>query len=132
MSAHRFSVTSKKLSADVEIADAGDRAAFAYASLKGDVAPAQLGNALWAAMREAGVKPQDVNNFIIREASGEENLVAAVYPVLEGAHAVWMVLYRADRDSSCFRALPSRKRVGDALDAAFAELTKEVVRPHKP
>jgi hypothetical protein len=132
MSSKRFRVVAGALAADVEFSEDGERAAFQYGQTRSEARPTDVGQALWAAMRQANVKSQDVNRFMLHEGSGEGPLVAAVFPILEGAHAMWTVLYRADQDASVFRSLASRAKVSDALNAAFTQIARDVARPHKP
>lgn len=129
---HRFLVVARKEQGVVEISDDAKRAAAQVRSEKVEATGPTIGAKLWAAMRAAGVSPQAVNHLAIFEGDDEGTLIATLHPMLEGAHATWLVLYRADRDGSVFRALGSRNRLGDALDAAFTKLSEEIVMPHKP
>lgn len=116
----------------MEFSDDASRAALQFESEKREAEPGDIGSSFWEAMKAAGVEPLRQNQFIIHEDGREGRLIAALHPVLEGARAVWLVLYRADKDASCFKPLGSRQRIGDALDLAFQELIKEIKRPHKP
>jgi len=128
----RFLVLAKTREGIVELSDDAGRAALQFESQKQEVQPGGIGTAFWEAMKAEGVEPLRQNQFIIHEKDRDGTLIAALHPVLEGARAVWLVLYRADKDASCFKPLGSRQRIGDALDLAFQELIKEIKRPHKP
>jgi len=128
----RFLVLAKTREGVVEFSDDAGRAALQFESEKRQAEPGGIGTAFWEAMKAAGVEPLRQNQFIIHEKDRDGTLIAALYPVLEGARAVWLVLYRADKEASCFKPLGSRQRIGDALDLAFQALIKEVKRPHKP
>lgn len=129
---HKFLVVARQEKGIVEISDDAKRAATQVGSEKREATGPTIGGKVWEAMRAAGVSPQGVNHLAIFEADENGTLIATVHPVLEGAHATWLVLYRADREGSVFRALGSRNRLGDALDAAFTKLIEEIVMPHKP
>ena len=129
-----FKVVARDHSAVVEISDDVRRAAAQYKNNKCEGAGPTIGGKLWEMMRAAGVHQEkdNINNLVIYEEDEGGSLVATIQPVLEGAHAMWMVLYRADKQASAFRPLGGRHRLGDALDAAFAKLCQEIVLPHKP
>ena len=132
MEKHEFVVLSRGLKARLIFGADGTRAAVAFGSEEEEVEGDQAGSALWGAMRRGGLNANNVNCFEVCEGHADGKLIASLRPVLEGSRVVWLVLYRADKDSSAFRALGSRQRIGDALDACFDELRKEIVLPHKP
>lgn len=127
-----FLVIAKTREGRVEFSDDAARAALQFEDQKREANPGEIGSAFWDAMKSAGVEPLKQNQFIIHEGDRSGTLIASLHPVLEGARAVWLVLYRADKDASCFKPLGSRQRIADALELAFAELIKEIKRPHKP
>lgn len=132
MTVLRYVVTAASLEGLVEFEERGERAKARYGEHTAESPGTQVGTTLWTTFREGGVNPQSVNHFTLREAEDEQRLVATIVPVLEGAHVVWTVFYRADKAASCFRPLGSRRRIPDALDLALAELAGEIVLPHKP
>jgi hypothetical protein len=131
---NRFKVVARDHSAVVEIADDARRAAAQYKSNKIEATGTTIGGKLWEMMRAAGVnqEKENVNHFAIYQEDEGGALIATIHPVLEGAHAMWLVLYRADKQASVFRPLGSRHRVSDALDTAFTKLSQEIILPHKP
>jgi len=116
----------------VEISDDAARSALKFGAEQREASPSEIGSAFWDAMKKSGVDPLRQNHFHIHEKDRDGKLIAALYPVLEGARVVWLVLFRADHDASCFRPLGSRQRIGDALDVAFAKVLDEIRLPHKP
>lgn len=132
MEKHEFAVVSRSHRARVVFSGDGKRAGVEFQGRGEEMEGGRAGTALWDLMRSAGVNANSVNCFELYEKDPDGKLVASLRPVLEGARVVWLILYRADKDASAFRALGSRQRIGDALDACFAELRKEIVRPHKP
>jgi hypothetical protein len=131
---NKFKVVARDHAAAVEISDDARRAAAQYKSNKIEATGITIGGKLWEAMRAAGLNQEkdNVNHFAIYQEDEGGTLIATIHPVLEGAHAMWMVLYRADKKASAFRPLGSRHRVSDALDAAFTKLSQELIMPHKP
>jgi hypothetical protein len=129
---HRYFVGAKKLSGTIELGDRAEKANVQYQGQSREAPGEQAGSAFWGAMRAAGVTTEQVNGFVIQEGSADGLHVAHVLPVLEGARAVYMILYRADKDASVFRSLGTRQRVGDALDVVFQKLKSEIILPHKP
>jgi hypothetical protein len=131
---NRFKVVARDHSAVVEISDDARRAAAQYKNDKVEATGPTIGSKLWEAMRNAGVnqEKENINHLAIYEGDVGGTLIATIHPVLEGAHAMWLVLYRANKTASAFRPLGSRHRVSDALDAAFAKLSQEIIMPHKP
>jgi len=125
-------VVAKNQDGLIEISDDAGRAALAFGDEKREAPPAEIGSAFWDAMKKAGVDPLRQNHFHVHHQDRDGQLMAALYPVLEGARVVWLVLYRADKDASCFKPLGSRQRIGDALDLAFSKVLQEVRLPHKP
>jgi hypothetical protein len=128
----RFVVLAQTKEGIVEFSDDAGRAALKFESEQRETDPQGIGSAFWDAMKKAGVNPLTQNNFIIHENDAAGTIIASLHPVLEGARVMWLVLYRADRDASCFKALGSRQRIGDALDLAFQTLIGEIKLPHKP
>ncbi|MGF1511801.1 MAG: hypothetical protein ACFB9M_20080 [Myxococcota bacterium] len=128
----RFLVIAKSREGIVEFSDDAGRAALLLETEKREATPSEIGSSFWDAMKKAGVDPLSQNQFIIHENDREGTLIASLHPVLEGARVVWLVLYRADRNASCFKPLGSRQRIADALDLAFGQLIQEIKRPHKP
>jgi hypothetical protein len=116
----------------VEFSDDAGRAALKFGDEKRETKPAEIGSGFWDAMKKSGVDPLRQNHFHVHEDDRDGKLIAALYPVLEGARVVWLVLFRADHDASCFKPLGSRQRIGDALDLAFAKVIEEIRLPHKP
>ena len=132
MSSKRYLVWSRKVSGAVEFSEDAARAGVRVGSQTREVAPGELGAAYWEALKASGVAPMTINGFAVHEGDESGTLVATLHPVLEGAHATWLILHRADRDGSVFRALGNRQRLGDALQATFDALRKDIVLPHKP
>lgn len=132
MNKHEFVVLSRGHKARVVVSGDGNRSGVAFGGEEAEVEGEQTGTALWEVMRAGGLNANKVNCFEVCEGSSEGRLIASLRPVLEGARVVWLVLYRADKDSSAFRALGSRQRIGDAMNLCFEELRREVVLPHKP
>lgn len=116
----------------VEFSEDANRSAFKFGSEQREVPPTELGSAVWDGMKKAGVDPLTQNHFMVHENDRSGTLVFMTLPVMEGARVVWLVLYRVDRDASCFKPLGSRQRIADALDLAFARLAEEIKLPHKP
>ena len=116
----------------VEFSDDAERAALKFQTEQRETPPAEIGSALWEAMKSAGVDPLRQNFFSIHEGDRDGTLFAELLPVTEGARVVWVVFYRADRAASAFDALGNRQRIGDALDLAFGKLITEIRMPHKP
>lgn len=129
---NRYVVVARKLSGTIEFADLGATAEVDYAGHARSVAGAAAGSALWTVMKEAGVNSQSVNSFVVYEDDQDGPIVAHLIAVLEGARIVWLILYRADRGASCFKPLGSRQRIGDALDACFQQVVRDIELPHKP
>jgi hypothetical protein len=131
---NKFKVVARDHSAVVEISDDARRAAAQYKNDKCEATGPTIGSRLWETMRAAGVnqEKENINHLAIYDGDTSGTLIATIHPVLEGAHAMWLVLYRADKAASAFRPLGSRHRISDALDAAFAKLSSEIVMPHKP
>ncbi|NJK87932.1 MAG: hypothetical protein HC923_00075 [Myxococcales bacterium] len=130
---HRFRVlVAKNREGIVEISDDTKRAALKFESVQREANPTDIGSAYWEAMKASGVDPLRQNHFHIHEGDRDGILIAALYPVLDGARVVWLVLYRADHAASCFRPLGNRQRIGDALDLAFHAVIDEIQLPHKP
>jgi hypothetical protein len=132
MSTMRYLVWSRKATGTVEFDAAATRAAARVGSQTREAPADRVGGAYWEALKASGVAPMTINGFAIHEGDEKGTLIATLHPMLEGAHATWLILYRADRDGSAFRALGNRQRLGDALDATFAQLAKELQLPHKP
>jgi hypothetical protein len=132
MEKHEFAVTSRAHRARVVFSGDAQRVGVEFAGASEETEGERAGHVLWDLMRTHGVDPNTVNCFELYENDAEGKLIASWRPVLEGARVVWLVLYRADRDSSAFKALGSRQRIGDALELGFEALRKEIVRPHKP
>ncbi len=116
----------------VEFNDDASRAALKFDTEQREAVPAEIGSSFWDAMKKSGVDPLRQNHFHIHENERDGKLVGTMFPVLEGARVVWLVLFRADKDASAFKPLGNRQRIGDALDLAFRELIKEIQLPHKP
>jgi hypothetical protein len=131
---NRFKVVARDHSAMVEVSDDARRAVAQYKNDKCEATGPTIGGKLWEKMRAAGVnqEKENVNHFAIYDGDEAGTLIATIHPVLEGARAMWLVLYRADKAASAFRPLGSRHRVSDALDAAFTKLSQEIIMPHKP
>jgi hypothetical protein len=127
----RYIVQSKGHATGVVFNDTADHAAFSYDGHSGSSPASGLGRALWEAMSAAGVAPGSVNHFLLFEDAEDGKLVGSLYPVLRGAQAVWLPMYRADKDSTCFRSLPASHRVGDALDDLFGALANDIKQPFK-
>ena len=127
----RYAITASSLEGQVEFTPRGDRATARFHEQEIDVEGQGIGSAWWTAAR-ATTRTQEINHISLREADGEGRLVAMIIAVLEGAHAVWTVFYRADKAASCFRTLGNRQRIPDALDLAFTQLASEIFLPHKP
>lgn len=128
----RYKVVSRKHSGTVEFSERADRAVAKFGSQSKEVPGEKAGSALWEAMRAGGVTQQEVNGFAVFEDQPDGIQIGSVIPVLEGARAVQLILYRADRDASAFRSLGTRQRIGDGLDVVFEKLKGELVLPHKP
>ena len=128
----RYVVTAGGREASVEMSEKGDQAAITVDGQTEKTAGPRAGAALWKGLGNAGLRANGINLFVIKEAEGEGKIICTVPAVMEGAHVVWKVLYRADRNASCFKSLGSRTRIGDALDVAFAKLASEHEMPHKP
>lgn len=131
---NKFKVVARDHSALVEFSDDARRAVAQYKNEKIEAPGLAIGGKLWESMRATGISQEkdNINHFAIYERDEGGTLVATIHPVLEGAHAMWLVLYRADKKASAFRSLGSRHRLSDALDAAFAKLIQEIIMPHKP
>jgi hypothetical protein len=129
---NRFVIVSGDKEGVVEIADDAVRAAAQFKDEKRLATGQTIGAELWSAMNASGVNRDHVNHFAIYEGDRSGTLIATIQPVMHGNHATWLVLYRANKDATCFRTLCNRHRVGDALDAAFAKASEEIVMPHKP
>lgn len=125
-------IVAKNKEGIVEFSDDASRSALKFGEQQREAAPQEIGSALWEAMRAAGLNPMTQNHFMIHEDDRDGTLVSAIMAVMEGARVVYLVLYRVDRDASCFKPLGSRQRVGDALDLAFGRLVEEIKLPHKP
>lgn len=132
MSKRFLVVVAKNEDGIVEFSDDAGRAALQFSEEKRETNPSEIGSAFWDAMKKSGVDPLRQNHFHVHEGDRDGTLIAALYPVLEGARVVWLVLFRADHDASCFKPLGSRQRIGDALDLAFAKVIEEIRLPHKP
>lgn len=132
MSNNRYTVQAGKDEGTVQLGDDGSKAGVAFGNEKAQCAGKLAGSTLWAAMRKGGLSAQNQNLFVIKEEGAEGKTIAVIPAVLEGAHAVWTVFYRADKGSSAFRAAGARKTIGDALDLAFEKLAGEHFLPHKP
>ena len=128
----RYMIVAKNREGLVEFSDDAARSALKFAEEKREAPPGQIGSALWEAMKDAGMNPLTQNHFMIHEDDRDGTLVAVLMAVMEGARVVWLVLYRVDRDASCFKPLGSRQRIGDALNLAFVQLVEEIKLPHKP
>lgn len=128
----RYVVTARKHSGTVEFSERADRAVCTVGAQKREADSAKVGAALWEAMRAGGANLQAVNGFAVFEGNPDGVQIASVHPVMEGARATWMVLYRADKDASAYRPLPSVQKIGDALDLLFQKLASEIRQPHKP
>ena len=125
-----FEVIAHSQTGQIEFGEGAHNAAVRFDTHRQEVPGAEAGQALWHCMMSGGVSPQTLPIVIIREGSGVP--VATLHPVLQGAQAVWLMLYRANRDGTCFRNLGSKHRIGDALGTVFHEVQKEVRIPHKP
>lgn len=128
----RYVVATQRFSGEVLIADDGEKAVERYGDQARESRVERAGAALHDAFKVGGADLATANGYAIHEDDAEGTLIATMHPVLEGARAVWLVLYRANREASCFKPLGSRQRFADALDAAFAELKEEIKLPHKP
>ena len=131
---NRFQLVARDHRVTVEISDDARRAVAQFKNEKYEATGPTIGGKLWDGIRATGVnqEKENINHFALYENDEGGTLIATVHPVLEGAHATWLVLYRADKRASVFRPLGSRLRVGDALDAAFGKLSQEIILPHKP
>ena len=132
MAVLRYVVTAASFDGQVEFSARGERAKALVLRQTAEADGRRAGSALWTALRAAEVNPQSINHLTVREDREEPQMVATIVPVLQGAHVVWTVFYRADRAASCFRPLGSRRRIPDALDLALGELAGEIALPHKP
>ena len=133
MSNNRYTVITGQHEGVVQLSEKGDKAGLAFGGEKAQCEGGQAGSTLWATMRKGGeLSAQNVNLFTVKEEGADGKIIALVVAVLEGAHASWTVLYRADKGSSAFKAAGSRKTIGDALDLAFQSLAAELFLPHKP
>jgi hypothetical protein len=128
----RFVVVVRDRQAAVEISDDGKRAVAQAGNEKREAPSPAIGSKLWEAMLASGLPRESANHFAVHEGDATGTLVATIHPVLTGAHATWLVLYRANREGSVFRSLGNRHRVGDALDVTFAKVGEEISMPHKP
>ncbi len=129
---NRYVVVARKLSGVVELTERGAAGRIEYEGHNSSVEGRNAGSQLWRAMVEGGVNPQGINSFAVFEGNEDGPAIAHVIAVLEGARVVWLVLYRADRSASCFKPIGSRQRIGDALDACFQQVVKDLELPHKP
>lgn len=132
MSNNLYTVQAGTDEGTVQMSDDGKKAGVAFGSEKAQCEGGRAGSTLWAAMRKGGLSAQNQNLFVIKEKGDKGQTIAVVPAVLEGAHVVWTVFYRADKGSSAFKAAGARKKIGDALDLAFEKLAGELFLPHKP
>lgn len=129
---NRYKVLTRKHSGAVELSERAERAVVKFGTQSKEAPGERAGSALWELMRAAGVTQQEVNGFTVFEDQADGVQIGSVIPVLEGARAVQLVLYRADREASAFRSIGTRQRIGDGLDLVFERLKGELVLPHKP
>ncbi len=129
---NRFAVVTHQRSGTIEFYDLGTHARVQHEGKSQNVSGSAAGSSVWTLMKEAGLNPQNVNTFIVHQDSPDGRAVAYLHAVLEGARVVWLILYRADRDASAFKAAGSRQRIGDALDACFKLIIDDIQLPHKP
>lgn len=113
------------------VSEDGQRAGLEYGGVQWEGALADAGRGFAGVLDEARVDRQQLNGLDLFEGD-QTRPFATLRPVLEGTRAVWLVLYRADRNASAFRAEAQRVRLADALTATFERLAAEVRRPHKP
>ena len=129
---NRYVVVAGQNAGSVELTERGARAVVAVRDRSVQVDGGRSGSALWAAMIESGVSAQSVSTFTVFEGESTGPAVAYLHAVLEGARVVWLILYRVDRTASAFRAVGRRQRAGDALEACFQAIVKDIELPHKP
>lgn len=132
MSNNRYTVQAGSAEGTAQLSDDGQKAGVAYGSDKAQCEGNRAGSTLWSIMRKGGLSAQNQNLFVIKEEGADGKTIAVIPAVLEGAHAVWTVFYRADKGSSAFAAAGARKTIGDALDLAFEKLSGDHFLPHKP
>ncbi len=128
----RFVVAAAGQEAEVQMSEDGAKAVISVQGKSVEARGDRAGGAVWKGMGNTGLRSNGINLFTLSEAGADGKVICTVPAIMEGAHVVWKVLFRADRNSSCFKALGSRQRIGDALDLAFAQLASELKQPHKP
>lgn len=129
MSTHRFVVVARKNTGTVEFDEGAQRCVARYGDEQAE--GTRAGDALWEVMRKGGLSAHSVNGFTVFEGDEDGTQICSLHPVLHGAHAVWMVLYRANKEASVFERLTTRHRIADAMNAAFDKLRGEIVKPYK-
>lgn len=128
----RFVVAAAGKEAEVQMSEDGAKAVISVQGKSVETRGDRAGGAVWKGFGATGLRSNGINLFTLREAGADGKIICAVPAVMEGARVVWNVLFRADRNASCFKSLGSCQRIGDALDVAFAQLASELKMPHKP
>ena len=128
----RYLVVGRKVTAAVEYDASCTKCSVKVGENSEACGAASVGPVMVKLLMTSGIELHSINTLGIHEDSDDGLQIGSVHHVLQGAHAVWLVLYRADSDASCFRTVGNRHRMSDSLSALFREVQKDLAMPHKP